>query len=250
MTQTAAVEAAKYNIRAVERVCDILETLSKAGAPVALPDLAKACGLPKSSTFRYLNTLEERNFVERDDAAATYTLGNALIGIQPNRVERLISKMRPVLESLRDEYGETANLGMRDGAQIVYLDIVESPSSVRWAARASDRDEIPCTALGKAIAAAHSDDEVITLIGTVYPPRTPNSHTSWTDLASDLGDVRARGYSIDDEENELGGRCVAVRIPGPDDVAVSVSGPSTRMTSQRLNEIGKALRDTLATATT
>lgn len=242
--ETAAVDRAanpRYNIRAVERTCDILDTLAAATRPVSPVDLATACGLPKASLFRYLTVLEARRYVDRAPAG-DYRLGIAFANFQVDQFEQLARVARPALIELRDRFGETANLGLLVGSKVTYLDIVESERSVRLAARKNDRDDLHCTALGKAIIAAMSDASITELIGVRYGKRTVHTSTGWPALKADLARIRSRGFAIDDEENELGGRCVAVRIPGELPAAISVSAISTRLALNEVDEVADQLK--------
>lgn len=233
-----------YGIRAVERVCDLIELLGTTDHPIALPELAKASGMPKSSVFRYLTTLESRRFVERVGSTTGYRLGSGILALRGHRAEDLVSAIEPVLSQMRDEFGETANLGFLDGDRIAYLLIVESRRSVRLAARQGDRDHVHCTALGKVILAAMPDDAILELIGTTYPALTAKAITDWPALRAELESVRALGYAIDDEENESGGRCVAVHIEGSE-AAVSISAPVGRLPHDRIPSVVGRMKELL-----
>jgi IclR family acetate operon transcriptional repressor len=233
----------RYTVRAVDRVCDILEIVSRGAPAVSLPDIVELSGLPKSSTFRYLTTLEHRRFVERT-ADGMYRLGSAMARSRVNDLGEMVVRMHSVLEALRDEFGETANFGILDGKHVSYLDIVESRRSVRLVAHAGTRDELHCTALGKAIIATWSDEQVKALIGETYESRTPRTLRTWQDLERNLSKVREVGYSVDDEENEVGGRCVAVKVPGMD-AAVSVSAPISRIPYELVDRVGRTIANLL-----
>lgn len=243
MSSSEENNSSSYTIRAVERVCDLLDALAEASEPVSLGDLATACGLPKTSAFRYLNTLETRRYVERVDGGASYRLGYGLTALQGGHLDSLVDKAKPVLERLRDEIEETANLGILVGSSVVYLDIVESPRSVRLAMRQGDKDAVHCTALGKAIAAQMPEQQVLDLLGTKYPRRTDHTIVSWSQLREELQRVRDEGYAVDDEENEWGGRCVAVALPSPPGAAISLSAPSNRMPRDRVGAVGRLLAE-------
>ena len=230
-----------YGIRAVDRVCDLLDTLSMAQSPVSLVELAAACGLPKTSAFRYLATLEARHYVERVGDAPEYRLGMAFVSLQANHLEALTEKARSVLQQIRDEFEETTNLGVLVGNAVTYLDIVESPRSVRLAMRRGDHDAIHCTALGKAIISRLPDTAVVDLIGTKYERRTIHTNVSWPQLRDELARIRRQGYAVDDEENEIGGRCVAVNLPGTVKAAISLSAPAARLPKARTGAVGKRL---------
>jgi IclR family acetate operon transcriptional repressor len=232
-----------YRIRAVDRVCDLLDALAASNEPIALADLANACQLPKTSAFRYLATLEARRYVERTGDGTDYRLGFGLMALQSSHLETLTEKARPVLERLRDDLEETSNLGLLVGSSVVYLSILESPRSVRLAMRQGDKDAVHCTALGKAIVAQMSEDEVLHLLGTRYERRTDHTAVTWQQLKDELNQVRTVGYAVDDEENEIGGRCVAVHLPLDVRAAISISAPSNRLPQSRVPAVGRQLID-------
>lgn len=232
-----------YSVRAAERVCDILDVLARGTSPLPLGELALRCRLPKSSMFRYLSTLEARRYVERDVHTDGYRLGTAVLSFQATHVDRLAGRLRPILERLRDRLGETTNLGVLDGSRVAYLDIVESPRSMRLAARPGDRDMLHCTALGKAIAARMDPERLqAALDAEGLPRRTDRTLTSRAQLAETLRTVRERGYAVDDGENEVGGRCVAVALPGPVLAAISVSAPAMRITDADVPAVAETLQ--------
>ncbi len=240
-------KAKTYSIRAVERVCDILDLLGAAPGPVPLADIVAVSGLPKSSTFRYLATLEARRYVDRPAPSAGFQLGSAVTALHSGRVEALARRILPMLEALRDEFDETANLGVLDGAQVAYLRIVESRRAVRLAARPNDRDDLHSTALGKVLLAAMPDDRARGLVVEPFVRKTDRTIADWTALAVELAVVREQGFAIDDCENEPDGRCVAVRLTGLD-AAISVSGPESRMTPDVVAEVVRRIRELAADA--
>lgn len=248
-----------YSIRAVQRVCDLLDLLQHEPGGTSLARAAEVTQLPKSSAFRYLVTLEERRYVERDPGTGEYRLGLALLPMQSHQLDVLTRRARPYLEQLQAEFRETANLGLLDGTRIVYLDIVESPYAMRLAARPGDRDPLHATALGKAIAARLPLDRVRSILRAEGLPRlTKDTVTTQRDYLAQLEAVRSAGYALDDEENEVGARCVAVALPSSNlPLAISVSGPAARLTpdlipvvAERLNEVASKLTSDLRMAST
>jgi IclR family transcriptional regulator, acetate operon repressor len=232
-------------IRAVVRTCAIIRLVSEGGEDgVSLIDLAKAVGLPKSSTHRYVQVLEGEGFVERDGQTSKYRLGIGFMSLQASHVERLVQRTRPILAKIRDSFDETVNLGMLIGNQIVYLDILESSRAMRLAARKGDTENIHATALGKAIAATLLDVEVIDLLRrSGMPQRTARTITTEGDYLHELERVRLAGYAVDDCENELEGRCVAVFVPRLTiPTAISVSGIASRFSMEKTHEVANNLR--------
>lgn len=248
VTEATTDDVNLYGIRAVERTCDLLDTLAAASGPVSLTSLAKACGLPKTSAFRYLSTLVGRDYVERVGDTNDFRLGVGVYSLQADHLERLDQIARPHLERLRDEVGETANVGILVGREVAYVDIVESTHAVRLAARPRDRDALHCTALGKALLARMPDEKAAKLVGERFEARTERSILTWTSLRDELELVRAQGYALDDEENEIGGRCIAVPIPlESPSIAISISSVTPRLPMERVASIAARLNEVAAT---
>ncbi|HJQ46581.1 MAG TPA: IclR family transcriptional regulator [Amycolatopsis sp.] len=241
-------EERDYSVRAVERVCLILNLLQESVDGIALNDVAQITGLPKSSAFRYLWTLENHRYVERDQESSLYRLGLGFVGMQSRHLEILRERARPTLENLRDEFGETANLGLLDGDHVIYIDIVESRRGVRLAASRGHREPIHCTALGKAIAAQLPEARVRDLLNeTGLVRRTANTITTIDDFLDELAKIRRLGYAEDDRENEEDGRCVAAPLLGTHlPAAISVSGPSSRFTLREVKKVAKSLIEVAA----
>lgn len=229
--QGARSAAAPYSIRAAQRVCDILDLLQESASDVALVRIAEATDLPKSSAFRYLATLESRSYVEQNPETGDYRIGPGLLPLQTRQFDLLAHRARPYMEQLRDEFGETINLGLLDGSRVIYLAIVESPKTMRLAARPRDRDFIHSTALGKAIASRLPDERVCAILDVEGLPRlTERTITDPDAYLDELKTVRDRGYAVDIGENEPDGHCVAVPIRGSRlPLALSLSAPAVRL---------------------
>ena len=243
LPRPAPVSSSVYAVRAAERVLDVLDVLQGAADGVSLGELARATGLPKSSAFRYLATLEARGYVVRDDDDA-YRLGLAFQPLRPRDLALLAAAARPHLEELCDRFGETINLGVLDGTRVAYLEVVESPRAVRFAARRGGRDPIHSSALGKAVAANLRDEEVRRILAVEgMPARTARTITDPDRFLRELEAVRARGHAVDNGENEEGGFCVGVYLAGcrlP--AALSLSAPAARLEADQVDEVAAALR--------
>lgn len=236
-------KGSSYTVRAAERVCGILDLLQASQDGVPLAAIANAMGLPKSSVFRYMVTLEAHRYVERNPETGTYQLGLAFLPFRARQFEILARRARPRLESLRDSFKETINLGMLDGRRVAYVDIVESPQPVRLAARRGDSDWIHSTALGKAIAADLPVERIRAMLTEEGMPKcTEYTITNIPDYFVELERVRELGYALDDRENVADGRCVAVPIRVPQlNLALSVSAPASRLTLEKAHEIAGVL---------
>ncbi|MBB4663004.1 IclR family transcriptional regulator [Conexibacter arvalis] len=241
---TTAPASSPYAIRAVDRVLDILDLLQGSETGVTLAELSKVIGLPKSSAFRYLATLEARGYVTRE-ADDTYRLGLAFRPLRPRDLSLLTAVARPRMEELCHRFEETVNLGVLDGHRVAYLDMVESPRAIRFAARPGHRDPVHSSALGKALTARMTTEEVCRVLAVDGMPRfTERTLTTPERYLEELERVRERGYALDDRENEDGGRCVGVPLPEPLPAALSLSAPADRFPSDRVAEVASALRRT------
>lgn len=239
----AAVDVA-YSIRAVQRVCDLLDLLQGDDGGTSLARAASVCGLPKSSVFRYLSTLEARHYVERDDNG-DYRIGLAMLPMQSRQLDVMTRRVRPILQRLREESGETVNLGMLDGSTVVHLDVVESRQAMRLAARVGSREALHAGAMGKILAARLDREDVKAILQAQGMPRlTPSTIVTLKDVVEHLEIVREEGFALDDAETELGGRAVAVAV---EDIhlplALSVSGPQARLELDAVPELVAQLHE-------
>lgn len=233
-----------YTIRAVERVCDILDLLQRSREGVSLPDVAAVTSLPKSSVFRYLSALEGRGYVERDEQTASYRVGLAFQPQDTRQLEAFLAQASGPLQRLRDDTGETTNLGTLDGPLVVHSLVFESTQMMRLAARVGDRASIHSTALGKAMAAELPEDRVLRMLNAVeMTPFTSATIVTPEAYLSALEVVRKQGYAVDELENQADGRCVAVALRGmPFPCGISVSAPAQRLSRDKVSGTAKQLR--------
>lgn len=233
-----------YPIRAVERVCDILDLLQRSRDGVSLPDVAAVTSLPKSSAFRYLSALEGRGYVERDEHTASYRVGLAFQPQNTRQLEAFLAQASGPLRRLRDDTGETTNLGTLDGALVVHSLVFESSQMMRLAARVGDRAPIHSTAMGKAMAAELPEERVLRMLDAIEMTQyTSTTITTPEAYISALKVVRQQGYAVDDLENQADGRCVAVALEGmPFPCGISVSAPASRLTRDKVPGVAKQLR--------
>ncbi len=243
---TARSERGVYDVAVLQKALDLLEVL--ADRPnLGLSELSEQTGASKASSYRVLSTLESRGFLVKDPVTRKYSPGPRLIAVSYGVIGRLdlVGIARPSMEALHAEFHETVNLGVLVENRVLYVDMLESPRTLRTAARAGSKDPLHCTALGKAILSAMPADEARAILKT-YRRLAPTSHTrtSLEDLSRELAVTRVRGYSIDNEENEIGSRCVGVALLGSSGEvagAISVSGPAVRLTDSQVARIGTRL---------
>ncbi len=150
-----------------------------------------------------------------------------------------------MLVELRDVTNETVNLGVIDGGRWVHSAVCESNQMMRLAARVGERGMLHSTGIGKVIAAQFSDEEVTAILESEgMPAITDRTITHVDDYLAELARVRRQGYAIDDRENQIEGRCVAVPIRGaPVPCGLSISAPMQRISKRRLSELRGVLQE-------
>lgn len=225
-------------VQSVERTFELLERMADAGGEVALSDLADSSGLPLPTIHRIMRTLVSAGYA-RQQPSRRYALGPRLIRLGETASRALGSWARPYLAELTEAIGETSNMAVLDGEQIVYVAQVPSQHSMRMFTEVGRRVDAHATAVGKAVL-AHLPEEAVTqmLTRAGMRPQTERTINSIDSMHEELARIRQLGYALDDGEQEVGVRCYAVAVPGaPASTALSISGPESRMTRLSVNEV-------------
>ncbi len=219
---------------AAAKALDLLTVFSFREPRLSLADLATRTGIPRPTAFRLLTTLEQAGFVAK--ASGEYQLGIkcfVLGNIVASSLD-LREKAQRHLEQLRDLTGETVHLAVLDAWQVLYLERLQSPHPIGFM-RSRIGGIVPayCTGLGKTLLAFKPEAAVEAWLSTqTLKAMTPHTITSARRLLKDLRAIRQRGYGIDEQEHEIGVRCIAAPISnhaGDVVAAISVAGPVDRM---------------------
>ncbi|MCU1418072.1 MAG: IclR family transcriptional regulator [Schumannella sp.] len=222
-------------MQSLDRAIEVLECLADAGEAMGVSQLAAATGLPLPTIHRLVRSLLSNGYV-RQDASRRYALGVRATRLGDVARRNLGLWADPHLVRLVAETSETANMAVLEGESAAYVAQVPSSHSMRMFTEVGRRVMLHCTGVGKVLLAQLDDGEVVRILRrTGLPARTDKTLTTESQLLSGLDAIRRQGYAIDDGEQELGVLCVAVAVEGaPGHVAVSVSGPSVRMTDARI----------------
>lgn len=220
--------------QSLERALLLVEEL--AGGPKRLGELAEVLGTHKSTVLRTLQTLEKYGWVRREGEIPVFSLGLHLVELSSSILEDLDIRRvaRPQLDRLGTATGETVHLGVRDGAEMVYLDKVESVHPVRMYSRIGARAPLHCTGVGKVLLAYTPVEEWPHLELRRFTQRTIVTHE---DLVAASAEIRRRGWGWDEQEHEETVRCIAAPVFGPRQeilAAVSLSVPTSRLSSRQL----------------
>jgi IclR family acetate operon transcriptional repressor len=235
------------NVQSIARAFSLLEIIADHAGAMTLSVLAAESGLPIPTIHRLVRTLVDLGYL-RQDMNRQYLLAPRLIRLGQSSGAMLNVWAKPHLDRLVHDLGESANLAMLDGDEIVYVAQAQSQRAMRMFTEVGRRVLPHCTAVGKAIMARMAHEEVEALLHrTGMPEHTPNTLTSPEAFAQALEWVSEHGYAVDNEEQEQGVRCVAVAVPDvPTRLGLSVSGPTSRMTEATIEQAVPILRSAAA----
>lgn len=246
---SSGARSSQYFVRAVDRAMQLLEAVAdEAGRGKTLSEVARRAAMPEPSTLRYLTTLEGRGYVEHVGTGeqGRYRLGLGVFMLAERALGNwdLRAIAMPYMQRLLDLYGETVNLAVFRQRKLVIIESLEGHRSIHQGARVGEQDLLRSTSLGKAVLALHSDEQALALLRDEEVKRsTPKTLLDDGAMLRELRTVRSRGYAIDDEESEIGLRCVGVAFRGRGDqkFGLSISGPSQLLTRDIVRKAGPVL---------
>lgn len=236
------------SFRTLERLFRLMDTLASSDS-ISLAQLSALTGLHKSTTHRFLATLVQHGWVASNQQAEGYSLGPSFLSLCERAMSRfdLRSYAHQHLVRLRDNTGESANLGVLQDGEVLCVDSASSREPLRMSFEIGSKAPVHATGLGKAIAAWLPDEQLQPLLERITMEQfTPTTVTEPQRLKVQLHRVRQVGYALDDMELTNQVRCVAApifssrgRVVG----AISVSGPAFRVTLDRLDELSKLVTE-------
>lgn len=238
MTASNGEETPK-TIQSLDTAFTIVEHLSQSGG-AGVTETADAIGVSKSTVHNHLKTLEQREYVVKDDSGR-YVLGHRFLtlGGRARKRSNLHAVAKPEVNWLVEKTGESACVATEEYGRIVYLYQARGEQAITTDSQTGSRVLPHRTALGKSILAHLSEERVTEIIDRHgLPQSTANTITSREALRTELDTIRERGYAFDDEERIEGLRCIAAPILHDDDVcgAISVSGPAKRLQGDEYRE--------------
>jgi DNA-binding IclR family transcriptional regulator len=240
----------KNPVQSAERIFGVLETLAETG-PIGLVDISTKLELHKSTVHRLLLSLICMGYVKQEENNGKYMLTFKIVGLSEKVLSRvdIVSMIHPLIAELANECEETVHFVQRSGAVVYYLDKVAPlhprESAIRMASQVGVTRPLYCSAVGKAILSEMLSDEVEAIwANSVIEKKTEHTIINLQELKKELTVIREKGYAIDNEENELGVRCIAVCIrnrQGQPDNAFSISAPAVRMTPDRIEQLAEKI---------
>lgn len=231
------------SVQSLDRAFDILELLCGSKNGLSITEISAKTGLHKSTIHRLLGSMAGRYYVKQDSNTSIYYAGTKLCELGNLVLDHLdIARLaKPELEKLCELVGETVHLVMREGHEMVYIQKVENEkNAMRMFSRIGMRRPMYCTGVGKMLLSACGDEEIKKVWDeSEIISFTENTIIEYEEFKRALSVIREAGYSVDDEENEVGVRCIAVPVPdniNTNKYAISISAPTTRMGEERIKQ--------------
>lgn len=230
-------------VKSVSRALDIIEIISAHKGGLGVSEIARHIDINKSSVYRILATMVKYGYVEQDPDTGRYKLGYKFLEISTKLLDSidLRTEARPYLQELEEYTNEVIHLVVYDQGEVVYIEKLEGNETLRMHSKVGKRAPMHCTAVGKSILAYLPENEAREIIDR----KGLSAHTEYTitnkeTFFQELATVKQRGYALDLQENEYGITCLGVPIfdhTGAAVSAISISGPTLRMTEERIEEL-------------
>ncbi len=220
------------------KLLKILEYIVYAGKPLRLIDISRGMGMNQTTTSRYLSTLINNHYIVQEPSLMTYMPTYKLNSManHANSAMDITRITHPFLERISKEFGESVCLSSEENMQAVYIDVMPSQRFLATFQQVGGHAPLHCTGNGKVLLLNYSSSQIDDLVKyRGLAQYTPNTITNKETLLEELNKIRERGYALDEEERELGVRCVAVPIYDSESkviTSLSITGPTVRMTDE------------------
>ncbi|RJX32458.1 MAG: IclR family transcriptional regulator [Desulfarculus sp.] len=261
MNRTADDKHAKYRIKVLQKAFRLLELFGDEALELTVPEINQRLHYNKTTTFRIIANLEEEGYLEKNPETGKYRLGMKLffLGSLVKPYRYLRSAARPLLEQLNKQSDETVHLAVLHKGEALYLSKLESSHTVRVVI-SQEGHKLPahCSGVGKVLLAHLPPEEAKGIVEERgLPAFTQHTITTWKNLEAELQRIRAQGYALDNEEIEIGLKCVAAPVffEGSVVAGLSVSVPRERfdqnqpaliaMVTRAARELSQVLQDSI-----
>ena len=247
-------KGAQNTIKSLDRALEVLVQLGEMQGST-LSEIAGALGQSPATVYRVLMTFQGRGFADFDPQSQVWSIGPAafLTGSMFLRRTSLVERARPIMRDLMEATGETANLGIERDGKVLFLGQVETHATIRAFFPPGTASEMHASGIGKALLSRMDDKrQREVLAASQLEQYTPFTLTAPEAMIADLHATKTRGYAIDAEERNIGMRCIAApvyNVFGEAVAGLSVSGPTSRITEDRITELANSVMDAAARLT-
>jgi IclR family transcriptional regulator, KDG regulon repressor len=245
LQRTSNGSSERYRIQVIDRAAQILDCFGFDHQELSVSEIGAKTALHRSTAHRILMALEYNDLIQQNPDNGKYRLGIKLFRLGHQAVSHLDLReiCRPFLARIMNETKETVHLAVLDENQVLYLDKVEGPHALRMPSRVGRHIPTYCTSLGKAMLSCLDEQEVKGILGKQpFTAYTANTVRNVEQLLADVRAVHKRGYAVDNEEIEIGLRCVGAPIrdhTGAMVGAISAAAPSARLAEKKIPRVGR-----------
>ncbi|WP_125153561.1 IclR family transcriptional regulator [Clostridium rectalis] len=232
-------------VQSVDRSLSILEVLSDYENGLGITEISEKVNLHKSTVHRLLATLIHKGYVKQEEKANKYKVTLKLFELGNKKIQKMdiTTVARPYLKELVQKTNEVVHLVVSEGTEIIYIGKEESQNTIRTHSRIGYRRPLYCTAVGKSILSYMEDERILDIWNKSKVEKlTEHTITDLKEFKKHINEVRKKGYAIDEQENEIGVRCVASSVfnyEGEVCGAISISGSIISFTEEKLGEFSK-----------
>jgi len=230
-------------IQSLGRGLRILDILGQSQYGASITELARTLHVDKGTASRLVSTLVGYGYAEKDEFSRRYHLGSQVVRLSRSVITRLPLReaAKSLLRDMMERTGECAHLAVLSQGKALYIDQVESPATLRVNAQVGTMNPLHCTALGKTLLAFCGAD-----FPTNLERYTTQTITDPKKLLSQLERIKSQGYALDDQEFDLGVRCISAPVfdfRGKGVGSIGISGPATRVTTERVPALVKIVKE-------
>jgi DNA-binding IclR family transcriptional regulator len=239
----------KYNMPSLNKALSIIEALAEQEKPIGVSDLCKLVSVPKTSAFFILNTLESHQYVVKTEDGK-YEIGTKFLTLGSMILNRMDIRhyAKPFMQKLQEETGFTVHLAVLDHGEALFIEKLENQRFVKFSTYVGQRQLLHVSGVGKALAAYLPEPELDYILATKgLPQKTVNTITSPEEFKAVLAKVRQHGYALEDEEGEIGVRCIGAPIFGIDSkirASLSITALRTELSIHDIPVIGEKVKQT------
>ncbi|GAE35277.1 IclR family transcriptional regulator [Halalkalibacter akibai] len=236
-------------VQSVDRALQIINLVSQTKEGRGVTELAASLDLNKSSIYKILSTLVNHGYIEQNVETKKYRLGYKYLELSSILLDSIDirKEAKPFLEELESLTNEVIHLVVFDQGEVIYIEKLEGSETLRTHSKVGRRAPMHCTSVGKVILSFLPEDQVIAIIEKFgLPKHTENTITDKVEFLAALGEIKKQGYGMEIEENEAGISCMATPVfdnRGEITAAVSISGPSTRLTKMRMESLSPFIKE-------
>ena len=234
---------------AVERALAMLESVAEESEGLSNADISRKLKIPKSSASYILRTLEKQGYLNREPGTGKYRVGLKVLSLSRGALSGLDVRevALPIMRRLMEQTSLTCHLAILDGPDAVYIEKVAPQGFIKMDTWVGRRMRVHATSVGKALVAHISRERLEKILSQQgMQKRTPKTITTVPRLLKELEKVRQQGYAVDDEENNMGARCVGAPVfnqHGSIEASLGLSGTINQVNAQTMSRILQALKD-------